>query len=41
MISSYRKRAEWDSYLAELNNYGLEELLEIKQKYYDHYKANQ
>lgn len=47
----YRKRAEWivnggieeewDSYLAELNNYGLEELLEIKQKYYDQYKANQ
>ena len=47
----YRKRAEWivnggieeewDSYLKELESYGLSDWLAIKQKYYDQYKANQ
>ena len=47
----YRKRAEWivnggideewDDYLAELEKYGLSELLKIKQKYYDQYKENE
>lgn len=47
----YRKRAEWivnggieeewDSYLKELESYGLSDWLAIKQKYYDQYKENQ
>lgn len=47
----YRKRAEWivnggieeewDSYLKELESYGLSDWLAIKQKYYDQYKKNQ
>ena len=47
----YRKRAEWivnggvdeewDSYLKELESYGLSDWLEIKQKYYDQYKENE
>ncbi|MFX3764216.1 ABC transporter substrate-binding protein, partial [Streptococcus suis] len=47
----YRKRAEWivnggieeewDSYLNELESYGLSDWLAIKQKYYDQYQENQ
>lgn len=47
----YRKRAEWivngtidtewDDYKAELEKYGLSDLLAIKQKYYDDYQKNQ
>ncbi|CAI3406300.1 extracellular solute-binding protein [Enterococcus cecorum] len=47
----YRKRAEWivngnidkewDSYLKELDKYGLNDWLKIKQKYYDSNQKNQ
>ena len=33
--------ADWDAYLAKLNEYGLPKLLEIYQKYFDAYVANQ
>ena len=46
----YRKRAEWivngnidkewDSYLKELDKYGLNDWLKIKQKYYDSNQKN-
>lgn len=32
---------EWDAYLAELDRFRLPEWLEIKQKYFDEYLANQ
>ncbi|MGT2832743.1 ABC transporter substrate-binding protein [Streptococcus halotolerans] len=32
---------EWDSYLKELEKYGLKDYMKLKQKYYDEFKKNQ
>lgn len=31
---------EWDEYLRKMEDYGLSEYLEIKQKYFDNYLAS-
>ena len=31
---------EWDSYLQKMEDYGLSEYLEIKQKYFDQYQKS-